>query len=275
MTISVLISTYIKEKPEYLDAALYSIWEEQIHRPDEIVLVKDGPLTPELDAVVDQWQKKIGRPLVVLALPENRGLAGALNCGIEVAKGELIARMDSDDISTPLRFELQEKYMRLHPDVDILGGSLDEFNDAGTLHNICSYPQSMDEVINHITIASPLGHPCVMFRRRFFEDGYRYTDQYPVCEDIALWFDAVCAGRVINNLPDVLINFRRNDSTMHRRSRQKAWNEFRVYMRGTRRLHGLFTLRYAYAVARLLFRLMPVSFTRNIYNSKLRKRIRE
>lgn len=274
MTISVLMSTYANEKPAYLDAALSSIWTEQLRRPDEIVLVKDGPLTPELDATIDKWAQLIGSPLVILTHEKNRGLAAALNTGIEVAKSDLIARMDSDDISTPYRLEVQEKYMMKHPEVDILGGSLEEFNDAGTLHNVCTYPQTMEEVRNYILVASPLGHPCVMFRRRFFEEGFRYSHDYPLCEDIALWFDAVCAGYVINNIPDVVLHFRRNKSTVRRRSREKSWTEFKVYMRGTKRLSGWWSKGYIYAVARLLFRLMPVCITEWVYNSKLRMHIR-
>lgn len=274
MTISVLMSTYANEKPAYLDAALSSIWTEQLRRPDEIVLVKDGPLTPELDATIDKWAQLIGSPLVILVHEKNRGLAAALNTGIEVAKSDLIARMDSDDISTPYRLEVQETYMMKHPEVDILGGSLEEFNDAGTLHNVCAYPQSREEVERHIIVASPLGHPCVMFRRRFFDEGFRYSYSYPLCEDIALWFDAVCSGHVINNIPDVVLHFRRNSSTLRRRSHEKAWTEFNVYIRGTNRLHGWWSKGYLYAVARLLFRLMPVCITEWVYNSKLRIHIR-
>lgn len=275
MTISVLISTYSKEKPAYLDAALQSIWDGQTRRPDEIVLIKDGPLTAELDAIVEKWHEKIGASMKILALDQNHGLAYSLNHGYKLTSGELIARMDSDDISTPVRFQLQEKYMRTHPEVDILGGSLEEFNDEGTLHNICTYPLTMEDVREHITAASPLGHPSVMFRRRFFEDGYSYSEDYPICEDIALWFQAVNDGRIINNIPDTLVFFRRNSSTMKRRSFQKAWSEFKVYLQGTRQLKGICTTHYLYAIARLVFRLMPIRFTQLIYNSKVRQRIRE
>lgn len=274
MTISVIISTYSRENPIYLDTALRSIWTEQSRRPDEIILVEDGHLPQALEQVVCRWEEMIGSPLKVLRNEVNRGLAHALNDAISVASGDLLARMDSDDICTPYRFEVQEKYMMQHPEVDILGGSLEEFNDAGTLHNICAYPQKMEEVTRHIIVASPLGHPCVMFRRRFFEDGFCYRYENPLCEDIALWFEAVCSKRVINNIPDVVLHFRRNSSTMHRRSYEKAWTEFKVYMRGTKRLFGLWSRGYLYAVARLLFRMLPVFITERVYNSKLRMHIR-
>lgn len=131
--ISVIIATYKGEKPAYLDRALRSIWDDQKRKPDEIVLVEDGPLTMGLYSVVDAWKEILESKLVVIEKPVNEGLAAALNDAIEVAHGDLIARMDSDDISLPDRFMLQEQYMDEHPEVDILGGSIREFNDEGTL----------------------------------------------------------------------------------------------------------------------------------------------
>ena len=109
--ISVIIATYKGEKPAYLDRALRSIWDDQKRKPDEIVLVEDGPLTTGLCSVVDAWKEILESRLVVIEKPVNQGLAAALNDAIEVAHGDLIARMDSDDISLPDRFMLQEQYM--------------------------------------------------------------------------------------------------------------------------------------------------------------------
>lgn len=265
MTLSVLISTYLHDNPSYLDAAIESIWDSQIRKPDQIILVEDGPLTPALKFVVDKWKQKIGDALNVICNQENKGLASAMNDAIEVATGELCARMDSDDISCPDRFLLQEKYMEEHPEVDILGGALREFSDDGTLNGVRIYPATMEDVKKRMHKLSPLGHPTVMFRKRFFDEGYRYNSRYHLCEDVTMWFDAVCAGRVINNIPDVVLNFRRNESMMNRRSREKAWSEFCAYNDGIYRLCGLFSTRYVYSIIRLAFRLMPVYFINKVY----------
>ena len=171
--ISVIIATYKGEKPEYLDRAMRSIWDDQKRKPDEIVLVEDGPLTTGLRSVVDAWKKILESKLVVIEKPVNQGLAAALNNAIEVAHGDLIARMDSDDISLPDRFMLQEKYMDEHPEVDILGGSIREFNDEGTLSAVQRYPATMQEVLRTMYKASPLAHPTVMYSSSFFKAGYR------------------------------------------------------------------------------------------------------
>lgn len=267
MKVSVIMSTYYKEKPEYLNEALRSIWTNQIRRPDEIILVEDGMLPTELEQVVTEWEHTIGSSFVVLRNKQNRGLATALNEAIAVATGDFLARMDSDDISTPERFLLQEQYMIQHPDVDILGGSLREFNDTNTLDIVRTYPLTMDKIEESIHRICPLAHPAVMFRRRFFESGIRYTDRYPLCEDITLWFEAVHAHRVINNLPDIILLFRRTSTTMSRRSRAKAWNEFKAYNHGIYRVNGIFTTAYIYSLMRLIFRNLPCCIITKIYQS--------
>ena len=146
MTISVLMSTYIKEQPNYLDEAMRSIWTEQTRKPDQIVLVEDGPLPTALYGILSKWQNVIGDKLTIIENKQNKGLALSLNDGIEACKGDLIARMDTDDIALPDRLKLQEEYMNAHPDVEILGGSLREFNDQGTLNKTRQYPQTIKEI---------------------------------------------------------------------------------------------------------------------------------
>lgn len=265
------MSTYHRERPDYLDVAFKSIWTDQIRKPEQIVLVEDGPLTEGLYDVINKWKKEIGQPLTIIQKKENCGLASALNDGIAQTTGELIARMDSDDIAMPLRLKLQESYMKSHEDVDILGGSIQEFNDTHTINIIREYPKTMDDIRSSIHKASPLAHPTVMFRRRIFNNGLKYSSKYYICEDVTLWFDAIKSNYIINNIPDILLRFRRNDSMMQRRGRKKAWGEFLAYCEGIYMLNGLFTFKYFYSIARLIFRLSPTSLIRFIYNSRLRR----
>lgn len=273
MTISVLMSTYYKEKPEYLNEALKSIWSDQIRKPDEIILVEDGPLTDNLYSIIDEWKKLLNDVLVVVEKPVNEGLALALNDGIAVAKGDLIARMDSDDISLPNRFLLQEEYMNNHEDVDILGGAIQEFNDEGTLNNIRTYPATMNEVLKTMYRVAPVAHPTAMFRKSFFDSGFRYCSKYHICEDVTMWYDAAKGKRIINNLPEVILHFRRNDSMMNRRSREKAWSEFLAYNDGIKKVYGLFSYKYIFSLLRMIFRLLPSGVIRATYNSRFRKTI--
>lgn len=120
------MSIYIKERATLLDRALRSILVDQTTKPSELVLVEDGPLTEELYRVIDKY-KSIFPSFISVKLPANVGLGRALNAGLNRCRNEWVTRMDSDDISLPTRFEKQLEYIRAHPDIDVLGCALGEF----------------------------------------------------------------------------------------------------------------------------------------------------
>ena len=275
MTISVLMSVYRSEEAGFFDAAMRSVWTDQTVKPMEIVLVEDGPLPDGLHHVIELWKSMLGDKLVVLRNEQNLGLTKSLNRGLGVAHGELIARMDSDDISESDRFEKQEKFLMEHPDVDIVGGALREFNEKCRNLRVRNYPYTHEEAVKYICKASPLAHPTVMMRRRIFDEGLHYNEKYRTSQDIALWFDAILAGYKIANVPEVTINFRSQGDVFKRRSRAKAWNEFKIYMYGIYRMNGLLSLKYRYPIARLCFRLMPPTIVKFVYGSQLRSKLLE
>lgn len=274
-SVSILMAVYAKDNPAYFDEAMRSIWTDQTRRPDQIVLIEDGPLPVGLQRVVEKWKKEIGQPLEVYANEQNRGLTHSLNVGLSKTTGHFIARMDSDDLSHPERLERQLNYMLAHPEIDILGGTMQEFDAENPCLNVRHYPATPEAARSTMHKASPVAHPTVMMRRRMFAEGLRYDERYPISQDIALWFDAVGRGWQISNIPQTTLYFRRADDVYKRRGRVKAWNEFRIYMRGIRRLHGLLTPKYVYPVMRLAFRLMPQFIVRWGYDSPLRRRIAE
>lgn len=275
MSISVLMSVYKSEKAEYLNKALKSVWDDQTLKPDEIVIVEDGPLGEDLVAVIESWKERLQEKFSVLKNATNIGLTKSLNKGLQHVKSHFIARMDSDDISAPQRFELQVKYLNEHPDVSIVGGSLQEFDDKNECLSVRRYPQTNEEVVKYIYKASPLAHPAVMMRRSMFDAGLRYNEKYRTSQDIALWYDALCAGYKIGNIEEIAVHFRRDANVFKRRSRKKAMNEYRIYMNGIKRLYGVITWRYIYPMLRIMFRLMPVKIIRMVYGSNLRKMILE
>lgn len=275
MTISVLMSVYKAENPGFLDRALQSIYDDQTFKPMQIVLVEDGPLGDNLEAVVIRWKDRLGEMLTILKNEVNLGLTKSLNKGICVAKGDLIARMDSDDISAPQRFELQSKYLEEHTDIDIVGGSLREFDELHSELRIRHYPLVHEEVMKYMCKACPLAHPTVMIRRKIFDAGLRYDERYKMSQDIALWYDVVLAGYKIANVPEVTINFRSDGNVFKRRSRVKAWNEFKIYMVGIYKMYGFLSMKYRYPIARLCFRLMPPSIVKKVYSSRMRSRLLE
>jgi len=279
MTISVLISVYKAENVNNLNVALKSVWDDQTLKPEQIVLVEDGPLPKELEEEIDNSKLRIENSsstvMTVVKLPVNGGLTKALNEGLKYVTGDLIARMDSDDISEAHRFERQVAYLESHPDVDIISGSLQEFDAEHECLNVRRYPQMHEECVKFIVKACPLAHPSVMMRKRIFDEGLKYDERYRMSQDIKLWYDAVLAGYRLGNIPEVTLFFRREGDVFRRRSRAKAWNEFKIYMNGIYRLKGLFTLSYRYPIARYIFRNLPPSLVKRIYGSKIRKRVLE
>lgn len=279
MTISVLMSVYKSEKGEYLDRSLQSVWDDQTRKPEQIVLIEDGAIPEELELIIDSFQSRVNASgvakMVVVKLPVNGGLTKALNAGIKHVTGDLIARMDSDDISAPQRFELQEKFFRENSEIDILGGSMQEFDDEHECLNVRHYPLTHEDACKYIVKACPLAHPAVMMRRRIFDEGLHYDERYRMSQDIKLWYDAILAGYRMANLQEIVLFFRQQGDVFRRRSRVKAWNEFKIYMNGIYRMHGLFTLAYRYPIARYVFRNLPPSLVKRIYESGMRKKVLE
>ena len=279
MTISVLMSVYKSEKGEFLDRSLQSVWDDQTRKPEQIVLIEDGVIPEDLELIIDSFQLRVNASgvakMVVVKLPVNGGLTKALNAGIKHVTGDLIARMDSDDVSAPQRFELQEKFLLENPEIDILGGSMQEFDDEHECLNVRHYPLTHEDACKYIVKACPLAHPAVMMRRRIFDEGLHYDERYRMSQDIKLWYDAILAGYRMANLQEIVLFFRQQGDVFRRRSRVKAWNEFKIYMNGIYRMHGLFTLAYRYPIARYVFRNLPPSLVKKIYESGMRKKVLE
>ena len=151
------------ENPEYLRASLESILV-QTRTADEILLIEDGPLTQELYQVVAEYQKKCDY-LHVHAMEQNVQLGRALAKGVELCQYDLIARMDTDDIAMPDRLEKEGAYMEAHPEVDVVGGAIREFNDEGTIDRVKNMPKTQEEILEYVKVRNPLNHMTVMYRK--------------------------------------------------------------------------------------------------------------
>ena len=272
MSISVLMSIYFKENPVFFQQAMESIWDAQTLKPDEIILIEDGKLTDQLYKVIEFWKNKLGEAIKIVKLENNNGLTKALNIGLKYCTCEFIARMDTDDLSAPQRFEKQVNFLKNNESVHVVGGSIQEFNTTNKNLNIRSYPKGDKEIRKYILKASPLAHPSVMFRKSIFDDGVKYPEKYRTSQDIALWYKLLSLGYKIANIDDVIYFLRINDDFYSRRSRQKAINEFKIYWYGILDLKGV-TWELVYPLSRLIFRLLPNTLVKKIYTSRLRKKM--
>lgn len=273
MSISVLMSVYKAEKSERLERALTSIWDDQTFKPSQVILIKDGPLGVELDQVITLWQEKLGNKLFIITNHQNLGLTKSLNKGLQLVECDYVARMDSDDISHPQRFERQFEFLNAHPDIDVVGGCIQEFNENNPNLGQRFYPDDPDEIKRYIVKGSPLAHPAVMMRNSLFLNGLKYDETYTTSQDVALWFEILSKGHKISNIPAIVLYFRLEDDTYTRRSRKKAVGELKIYMSGIKSLYGLFSIYYVYPLLRFIFRMLPTRMLKFFYKSNLRKRI--
>lgn len=270
------MSVYKSEKPAYLDRSLQSVWDDQIQKPDEIILVQDGPLGDDLLQVITKWQEKLGGVLVRIVNEVNIGLTKSLNKGIKVAQGEYIARMDSDDISLPERFGNQVDFLDKHHDISVVGSYIQEFSDSCDNLGIRKFPLDTEGAKKIIYKANPLAHPAVMMKKNLFDEGISYNEEYRTSQDLALWFDVLAAGYKVANIDKVLLKFRRNDSVYKRRSNRKDSNlELKVHEKGILKLYGFSPYKSLFPIMRYIIRLLPSSIIRRIYNGSLRQRIAE
>ncbi len=214
MAFSVLMSVYAKEQPEYLAAALGSVWDQSLP-PDEVILVEDGGLTTELYQVIEEG-KKAHPCLKTVRLVKNQQLGRALAIGLEQASYELVARMDSDDIALSDRFEAQYRYMLDNPEVAVVGGYIEEFNDEGTWKKVKEMPLGQREIHQYMRYRNPLNHMTVMFRKEAVLQAGNYR-HFPFLEDYYLWNRMYANGAVIHNLPQVLVKARTSPNMFRRR----------------------------------------------------------
>lgn len=213
---SVLISVYFREKPEYLEQALNSIIKQSV-APSEIVLVCDGPLTKELDKVIDQKKEQLGDVLKVIRLAQNGGLGNALRTGLEYCSCDLVARMDSDDISNAERCEKQLKVFEKYPDVSVVSGTIEEFfDDPGNVVSRRQLPEFHDEIIEYARKRNPFNHPCVMFKKNDVIRAGSYQDFF-LLEDYYLWIRMFMKGYKGYNLKEPILSARTGASMFKRR----------------------------------------------------------
>lgn len=214
---SVLMSVYRKEKAEYLKQAMDSIWSQTIPT-DDFVLVCDGPLNAELDTVIENMQAAHPGTLNVVRLEKNRGLGNALNIGIKECKHELVARMDSDDISRADRCERQLKVFQTHPDVSVVSGIVEEFTSVtDQIEARRVLPETQDQILAFAKKRNPFNHPCVMYKKSAVETTGGYQDFY-LLEDYYLWIRMLQKGSTGYNLQEPLLWMRAGSDMYKRRA---------------------------------------------------------
>lgn len=260
---SVLMSVYAKEQADYLQQALSSIWHDQTLKPTQIVLVQDGPLSQALEAVIADWQEKLGPIFVTVPLEQNLGLAAALNIGLQHCDHALVARMDSDDIAMPQRFEKQIAFMQQNPNIAASSAQIEEWNTELTEKlDQRSLPTEPEAVARFAKRRSPLSHPVSIFRKAAVLNVGAYPPLRKA-QDCALWALLLVNGYQLANLPDMLLKMRTGDALLDRRGWAYYQQELQL-LKFQKAIGFLSTVDFlSNAVLRALLRLPP-NWVKNI-----------
>ena len=212
--LSVLMSIYSKDNPDYLKQSLSSL-SNQSKVASEVVLVQDGPISQDIVDVINDYKDKLN--INIICLEKNCGLAMALNAGLPHCRHEIIARMDSDDISLPTRFEKQIAFMEATPDIDVCSAWISEYDRTMTHKvSIRKVPMDHESIIRFAKRRNPINHPAVMFRK----SAVLKVGGYPnilKAQDYALWSLMLKRGYRFSNIPEVLLKMRAGHGLMQRR----------------------------------------------------------
>lgn len=269
--ISVLMSVYYKDNPDFLDKALDSL-KKQTLPAEKVILICDGTIPEELTKVINKWSDLL--PIELHGYEINQGLAHALNYGLEFVQTEYIARMDSDDMCYPERFEKQMNLFKNNPELEICGTGLTEFyiNKKGEQYTRERYySEEITETSKSLYKGTPLGHPTVMMTTKLLHD-YRYAEDTNMNEDIDLWFRLIRDKHRIMNIREPLLNFRITDGTFKRRSIHKALKEYSIYRKNLIHLFGI-RKELIYPFVRLMTRFLPSWMNKKLYFSNVRSKM--
>lgn len=268
---SVLMSLYIKENPAYLRLAVDSILN-QTAKPDQIVIVEDGPLTEELYAVVKEYTQAEPDLFHIVKSEKNIGLGLALNLGLGECRNELVARMDTDDIAKPQRCEKQLAVFAEDPELAIVGAYVDEFHDTPEqVVSTRAVPQTHEEIYQFAKKRSAFNHPAVMYRKSKVLENGGYSDLRRN-QDVDLFGRMLFNGCKAHNVGEALLWFRSNDDLAKRR---KSWENTKSYIDTIQRFwkmgYASFTDYMIVAGAQTVMFLLPVKLQHWVYRTFLRK----
>lgn len=265
------MSVYHKEKASNLTDCFESLLNQSICA-SEWVIVKDGPLTEELEVILNYYDSKYQGLIRFVSLPVNKGLGLALREGVKNCSFELVARMDTDDIAMSNRFEKQLLQFMKYKDLDICGSHIKEFEDS--LENIVSVrkvPLKMRDIYNYQKRRSAFNHMTVMFRKSMVLESGNY-EHAPLMEDDVLWSKMFLNKCKAKNIDEYLVYARVGVVMIDRRG---GWEYFKKYKNSRKKILKIgFCSYWDYLITisiQLFVSLLPTKTRRLIFYKLLRE----
>jgi len=268
---SFLLSVYYKEKPEYLKQSIESMINQTL-TPDEIVIVCDGQLTNELDKILEEYHKMLPNLIKIYRLDKNQGLGKALAYGIGLCQNEIVARMDSDDISHLTRMKKTMDLFEIDPNLELVGTNCIEFMDS--IDNPVSsriMPEKHNEIIKYSKSRCPFVHPSVTFKKTAVINAGNYRDRYLV-EDYDLWVRMLQLNTKSYNIQENLTFMRINEFFYKRRGGFKYMKSIVGFKKSMYKMGYISYFQYIKtSIPTIIVSFMPNFFRTFIYKKLLRK----
>lgn len=211
---SLLVPVYDGDRPDYLRRAFRSAVHDQTVRPDQVIIVRDGPVRAELAECLEHLCASSPVPVTLVPLARNGGLGPALDRGLAASEHDVVARMDADDVAMPHRFEVQ---LPLIADADIVGSGLLEFSgDTGEIVGQRVPPIGQEKIARYARMHDPFNHPTVVYRRGAVRGAGGYGD-LKLMEDYALFARMLQNGARAVNVAEPLVWYRVGETAFKRR----------------------------------------------------------
>ena len=265
---SVLMSVYYKENPLFLSQSIESILN-QTKKTNDFVIICDGPLTKELDLVLEKYQQSNQGVINIVRKKKNEGLGLALKLGVTKCKNEIIMRMDSDDISVPERAETE---LLLMNQFDLVGSDIEEFE--GEISNRIGkriVPKDIKGIKKWLKSRSPFNHPSVMYKKSVILKAGNYSD-CPLREDYLLWINLLRVTENVCNIPKVLVYMRSGIEMRIRRGAKAGKESSKRILKYLLSLHNINHFEYCWiSFKQSVFYHSPVWLKKIYYKHLLRK----
>jgi glycosyltransferase involved in cell wall biosynthesis len=185
----------------YIEDSVSSILKQTVS-DFEFIIIDDC----SNDGTFEYLKSLTDRRITVVRKPKNTGYTVSLNMGLQLAKGNYVARMDGDDISLPDRFEMQVEFMDKNPDVAVCGGG---YRVIGS--DIEFIPKlSNDEMVLDLLSLTPIAHPTAFLRNNILKkNNIQYSPEYEPAEDYKLWTVLSNYGKLAN-IKDIILLYRKH-----------------------------------------------------------------
>ncbi len=265
---TVLISVYKNDQPEWIQEAVQSMLHQTV-KPDEILILVDGVVSKDIKLLLNAFKKE--ETIRVKYFNKNRGLGLVLRDGVNMAKNELIARMDADDVSNLDRCELQLKKFQENPELDIVGGNFYEFmGDISKKISLKKYPVKFKNIEKFAKKRNPFAHPTVMFRKSSVIKCGNYRN-VPFCEDYDLWTRMIQSKCKCENIDKPILNMRVNEKFYGRRgginyAKNIVKFKYTLLQRG---FYSIFDFSYS-VLASVFVSIIPNKLRKKVYLRYLR-----